>query len=330
MKALIIVSFLLLLPIVLWAQKTQGAPEVTYPVISKELISRRKDDQKYRNKYVRLIEKGKQGTKKHRSVTKKLLAIDRENTERMREIVAEIGWPTYDKVGRRASHTAWLLVQHADRRPLFQAECLPLLQAAMEAEQISPSNYAYLYDRVQIARGDKQLYATQSATNPVTDEKSFATIADEAGVQERRAKMDIEQPIREYAASMGFSYDLPDAEEAEKREQERQATVDAFLKKAKHALAAKDYPAAAKNYLEAASHYGYLTTEDYVAAARAVALAQQADYARVACHHLKKALLRGYPDHANLATAEDFAFLRSSSPENWADLMILEQEISGK
>jgi hypothetical protein len=41
-------------------------------------------------------------------------SIDVANTQRMKEIVEQMGWPTRSKVGARASEMAWLLVQHAD------------------------------------------------------------------------------------------------------------------------------------------------------------------------------------------------------------------------
>ena len=44
-----------------------------------------------------------------------LIEGDRRNTARMQEIVKQIGWPTFDKVGEGPSNNAWLLVQHADR-----------------------------------------------------------------------------------------------------------------------------------------------------------------------------------------------------------------------
>lgn len=326
MKTLILISLFLLLPLVIYAQKAKEAPAVTYPAISKDIISRRKDDQKLRFKYIKLIQKGKEGTKKFKALGKKLQAIDRDNTNRMREIVAEIGWPTFDKVGESASNTAWLLVQHADRQPQFQAECLPLLKAAVDADQAYPFNYAYLYDRVRKSRGEKQYYATQPATNRVTDEKSFVTIEDEPGVQQRREAMGVDQTIGEYAASMGFSYQVPSVEEAAKREQNRKKTVVEYIAKAKAAVIAKDHQKAAENYLHASFYFGYLSAEDYVAGALAMALSENESYSSTAIYHLMKATLRGYSDCSSFASMEEFAFLRTARPENWADLMALVRE----
>ena len=47
-------------------------------------------------------------------------SIDVANTQRMKEIVEQMGWPTRSKVGGHASEMAWLLVQHADHDRAFQ------------------------------------------------------------------------------------------------------------------------------------------------------------------------------------------------------------------
>jgi hypothetical protein len=64
--------------------------------------------------------------------------VDVGNTDRLREIVREHGWPGRSLVGDEAARAAWLLAQHADRQLDFQREALPLLEravAAGEAEQ---------------------------------------------------------------------------------------------------------------------------------------------------------------------------------------------------
>lgn len=50
--------------------------------------------------------------------------IDHQNTERLKAMVEEIGWPSISKVGYEGSSNAWLLVQHADHDPQFQKNAL--------------------------------------------------------------------------------------------------------------------------------------------------------------------------------------------------------------
>lgn len=85
---------------------------------------------------------------------------DRQRADRLRQIISEIGWPTNSKVGTEAAHAAWLIVQHADQDPAWQAECLQLMRAAPEHE-VSPGDIAYLEDRVMVSQDKPQRFGTQ-------------------------------------------------------------------------------------------------------------------------------------------------------------------------
>jgi hypothetical protein len=89
--------------------------------------------------------------------------MDHRHTERLRAIVAEIGWPTRTRVGDKASHGAWLLAQHADHDPAFQRECLRLMREA-GPDEIRPVDLAYLEDRIAVHEGRPQRYGTQFRT----------------------------------------------------------------------------------------------------------------------------------------------------------------------
>ncbi|QQR82822.1 hypothetical protein IPJ70_01785 [Candidatus Campbellbacteria bacterium] len=86
--------------------------------------------------------------------------VDKNNTERMKEIVEEIGWPTVSKVGADASKDAWLLIQHADHDIAFQIMCLGLMKREPQGE-VSLHDIAYLEDRIRIHNKTPQVYGTQ-------------------------------------------------------------------------------------------------------------------------------------------------------------------------
>ena len=86
---------------------------------------------------------------------------DQVHTARLKEIVDRHGWPTISMVGKDASFAAFLLVQHADRDPAFQARCLPMLEAAAEQGEVSRTALAYLTDRVRVKQERPQVYGTQ-------------------------------------------------------------------------------------------------------------------------------------------------------------------------
>lgn len=91
-----------------------------------------------------------------------LASTDHENTKRMKSIIKVYGWPTIALVGKEASSNAWLLIQHADQEPKFQAYCLSLLAPLVKAGEVDEKNYAYLFDRVAVALGRRQRFGTQA------------------------------------------------------------------------------------------------------------------------------------------------------------------------
>ncbi len=297
-----------------------------YPELAKELMAMRKPDQKLRIKYVKKLQAGKQETKRFKRVTDRLVATDRQNTARMREIVAEYGWPTYELVGRRASSAAWILVQHADRSPLFQAHCLPLLKAAVDVEQASPRNYAYLYDRVQLAFGHKQLYATQTTKNEFTKDSIFQTIEDEAQVQERRTAMGIEESIVDYAARNGFTYTIPTEEEAQRRADSIAQIYAKHIPLAKAAMAAGNYEEAVTHYMWAAYCDGHTKAEDYYQLALAISLADH-KHKTWASYFLRKAAIRGHAGASTYDTNPDLQNIKDARPSNWAELLDTIEEL---
>ncbi len=128
-------------------------------------------------------------------------AIDEANTARLKEIVAQHGWPGTALVGTDGALAAFLIVQHADRDRSFQREMLSVVQAAYQAGQIPAQNYAYLLDRVRVGEGKLQVYGSQSQLAPDGTKWVPYPIEDEANVDERRRAVGL-GPLAEYIAQM--------------------------------------------------------------------------------------------------------------------------------
>lgn len=162
----------------------EGAPS-ELPQIAKEIERMADEDQNMREK------SNEEGWD---------IKIDRRNTEAMKGIVAQIGWPTISKVGEKVSKLAWLLVQHADHDLKFQQACLSLMRE-QPAGEVSARDIAYLEDRVRVNAGREQLYGTQFRTE--LDKEGQVTffgpqpIEDEEHVDERRAEVGLDS-MEEY------------------------------------------------------------------------------------------------------------------------------------
>lgn len=122
-------------------------------------------------------------------------------TERLTEIMAEFGWPTFELVGEDGSTAAWVIAQHADLDPDVQATALELLRDAVADGQASPGDLAYLEDRVAVAAGNDQVYGTQMGCSEDGTPLPATPIADEASVEERRAAAGLD-PLADYIEEM--------------------------------------------------------------------------------------------------------------------------------
>lgn len=140
--------------------------------------------------------------------TKEDEELDSKNTQRMKEIIAEIGWPTVSKVGKDISYVAWLLVQHADRDVVFQRHCLDLMKAE-PVDEVNIRNIAYLEDRVCVNEKRPQVYGTQFFDSIVDGEKVYGPrpIGDPEHVEERRKEVGLET-LEEYRQHLIKKYDI--------------------------------------------------------------------------------------------------------------------------
>lgn len=72
-------------------------------------------------------------------------------------------WPWFDisTFGAETDKNAWIIVQHADHDPAFQAMMLERLRTRLSSGETSAENFAYLHDRVLVRKGHPQTYGTQ-------------------------------------------------------------------------------------------------------------------------------------------------------------------------
>jgi uncharacterized protein (DUF952 family) len=114
--------------------------------------------------------------------------VHRRNAARLRDILAEHGWPGRTAVGDDGAAAAWLVAQHAIGEPEFQRRVLPLLEQAAHRGDIPAWQPGYLLDRIRMFEGWPQVYGTQMAPDANGDMVVWP-IADSAGLGERRRRV---------------------------------------------------------------------------------------------------------------------------------------------
>jgi hypothetical protein len=83
------------------------------------------------------------------------------NAARLRELIAEHGWPGEDLAGEDGAKAAWFIVQHAIGEPGFQRQALVLLQSAAVEGRVPRWHAAYLEDRIALHESRPQRFGTQ-------------------------------------------------------------------------------------------------------------------------------------------------------------------------
>lgn len=119
----------------------------------------------------------------------------------IKDIFKKFGFLGLNKVSETTSHNFWLLVQHADRHPDFQAKVLDSMKIEVNKNNASNINYAYLFDRVNVNSGKPQLYGTQLELNKNETSYVLKPTVDIENLNKRRQEINLE-PIENYIKEM--------------------------------------------------------------------------------------------------------------------------------
>jgi hypothetical protein len=168
--------------------------------LRKELLDRVQKDQAARQAFI-------DGDNKPEAWKQRIDPIDHENTAWLKQIVAARGWPGNSLVGEDGANAAWLLVQHADADPAFQAQALSLMEPAVAKHDASPSDFALLTDRVLLAQDKQQRYGTQFQTGDDGVMRLRPT-EDTAGLDARRRAIGLPS-MDEYRQMLRDTYHQP-------------------------------------------------------------------------------------------------------------------------
>lgn len=183
-------------------------------LLREELIRRGAEDQR-----VREVDVEAMSGDERRSFFAEVQRVDRDNASWLKQVVDRWGWPGRSLVGNEAAHAAWLIVQHADSDPEFQASCLPMLEAAARRGEVEASVVAFLTDRVCVRQGRPQVYGTQYSVRQDANGRAVVNgegrieylvplVEDVARLDERRAAVGL-GPWIEYERSMAHSQGRP-------------------------------------------------------------------------------------------------------------------------
>jgi hypothetical protein len=147
-----------------------------------ELIAMYAEDMRVRDE---LVESGELGG----AYVTRMEAVHVRNAARLRELIAQYGWPAVDIAGDDGAEAAWLIVQHAIGEPDFQRAALLLLNAGTAQGRAPAWHAAYLEDRVAMYEGRPQRFGSQWFDDPRDGRARPWKLADPEHVNELRASV---------------------------------------------------------------------------------------------------------------------------------------------
>lgn len=181
-----------------------------YPDLARTLIRLKDADLALRTQ---LLREGKLNDGYH----PEMAAVHDRNARETDKIIMQIGYPTTEKVGRKGSLAAWLIIQHAVGQPDLMRKCAALLTEAVNAGQADPQSLAYLTDRIAVFESKPQLYGTafdydeNGALNPLPYDDlilvnqrrravGLLSLEEQTALLRRRAEEEGEKPPADFAA----------------------------------------------------------------------------------------------------------------------------------
>jgi hypothetical protein len=175
------------------------------PSLQLELIKMYVDDQATRG-FLKgdLIEK--YDLNKNEITNEDLSTVDLRNRNRLKVIFQEYGFPTKEMVGKVAMQGVFMMIQHSDGDKEWQKSQLVNIEKAVKKGDMDGQSYAYLYDRIKINGGEKQLYGTQfSNVDPINMTVTLAETENIDSLDYRRMEVGM-MPIDMYKEYMLKSF----------------------------------------------------------------------------------------------------------------------------
>lgn len=137
-------------------------PPFTHPELRMELIKILIDDQYCRGNPMDDV-KARFDLEAYQPKDGSMAEVDAQNQIRVKAILDEYGFPRREMVGGAALKGVFMVIQHASSDQAWQSSQLPAVEAAVLRGDLDGQKYALLYDRIQLRKGEKQLYGTQAS-----------------------------------------------------------------------------------------------------------------------------------------------------------------------
>lgn len=179
--------------------------------LQSKLIAIFEDDQGIRRQFIAAQKEFGYQSREVDSLRKIMIFKDSINQLEITKILDQYGWVGIDKVGGKANHTLFLVIQHADQAT--QEKYLPIMREAVKNGKAEARSLALLEDRVALGEGKRQIYGSQIGMNNETQKYYVLPLDDPDNVDRRRAEVGL-SPLADYVKNWNIVWN---AEEYKKQ-----------------------------------------------------------------------------------------------------------------
>jgi len=130
---------------------------------------------------------------------KRLRKLDRKNSQALRRMMPVFGWFDEIRYGPEVARAAWFIVQHSPDKD-FQNLALARMAPKGGESAKERSQYALLYDRIRMGRGEPQRFGSQGQCRD--GKVRIYPFEDPDHVDERRAEFGL-STLKEYETLLG-------------------------------------------------------------------------------------------------------------------------------
>jgi hypothetical protein len=133
--------------------------------------------------------------------------LTKGNFEKMEQLIAKNGWPTYTMVGKLAADGPLLVINHHEKEEI-RMKYLPKIKEACLKKEGSCMEYAKINDRILVNTDQLQTYGMQFKYNENRQLIPFP-IKDPEYVDQRRTKIGLE-PLKQYLKrKINYDWTIP-------------------------------------------------------------------------------------------------------------------------
>ncbi|HUO83883.1 MAG TPA: DUF6624 domain-containing protein [Thermoanaerobaculia bacterium] len=175
------------------------------PALRERLLELLMDDQNVRLWVIQQTAPGRPEDPVSPALIESVERVDRSNAGKLQSIIDQYGWPSAATVGEDGMEAVFVIVQHADHDPAFQARCLAAAEQAYRSREMDGETFALLIDRTRVNAGRPQLYGTQ--VRVIDGHLEALPIEDAGNVDSRREGLGL-TPLSKHLDDMRRTYGL--------------------------------------------------------------------------------------------------------------------------